>query len=191
MWSRKKTLSALLASALLALAVLIFILRDDNKRALAPPPTPTPDAATDSSAAHNAEVMPSPVSEVELQNPMPSSRTARKTMTPFDSSTAPFMPDEPEPNDTLRRYGARATNMQMLIELLEEKQLLMEEKVELSRRLEVVEILDSVALGNASSDTLIATASAADSSQRRDTLSVTPPTFVDSLKSAATIPPRR
>lgn len=50
---------------------------------------------------------------------------------------------EPVLSDTLRRYGSQATTMQMLIELLEEKQLLMEQKVELSRRLEIAEILDS------------------------------------------------
>ncbi len=51
--------------------------------------------------------------------------------------------ETPALSDTLRRFGSHATQVQMLIELLEEKQLLLEEKVELSRRLEIVEILDS------------------------------------------------
>ncbi len=87
-------------------------------------------ASVDSNATTRAQDSAQPVL-------MPVTITLPGSAQVLDFSAAPAL------SDTLRRYGAHATTMQMLIELLEEKQLLMEEKVELSRRLEIAEILDS------------------------------------------------
>lgn len=108
----------------------------------------------------------------------------------------------PALNDTVLRYGSHATRMQMLIELLEEKQMLMEEKFELSRRLEVAEILDSALVvtakpelsASAMADSLNFTRSSTlDSlfSNQRDSIEQTILIHPDSLQPASFIPPQK
>lgn len=123
-------------------------------------------------------------------------------ITSADSVAAALIPFAPAFNDTMLRYGSHATRMQMLIELLEEKQLLMEEKFELSRRLEVAEILDSALVVAAKPESSASAhhdssgllrSSILDSlfSNTRDSLEHTSFTHPDSLRPASFIPPQK
>ncbi len=143
MMKKEKKQAFLLAVLLLMFIAGLALLRDPRDRTAVSHSPPQRTAPNDSVQAAAQEPLSAPARDSSAAVSAPDSFAITATHVFRDSAnhTPPAKPAAE--NDTLRRYGSHATTMQMLIELLEEKQLLMEEKVELSRRLEIAEILDS------------------------------------------------
>lgn len=188
---KKQVLLFAIALAVLVLAGLV-LLRYQRARTPAPNATPPRAAPADSLSGAVVESRPMPVADSSAVESKPDSTFSAPMHVVADSSTQTSSPQPATVSDTLRRYGAQATTMQMLIELLEEKQLLMEEKVELARRLEIAEILDSALVVGKKSNGLATLAN--DSAFAAPIDSITqrlPFTPADSAQHENALPPRR
>lgn len=190
---KKEKKQALLIAAALALLLIagLALLRDPRDATstyTSPPQRTTPNDSVQA-AAHE------PWSWPVLDSSAATSTSDSFALTPmhtFIDSATRFQPETPAAgNDTLRRYGSHATTMQMLIELLEEKQLLMEDKVELSRRLEIAEILDSALITQKAANNLATTTNDSSFSSQLDSLMLRVPAVpVDSTQRESLFPPR-
>lgn len=188
---KKQVLIFAAALAVLILASLV-LLRYQRTRTTAHNATPPRAAPADSLPDAVDEARPLPFADSSIVASKPDSTLSAPTQIVADSSTQISQPQPVTVSDTLRRYGAQATTMQMLIELLEEKQLLMEEKVELARRLEIAEILDSALVVGKISNGLATMTNDSAFAARLDSLTQRLPLSpADSVQREEPFPPRR
>ncbi len=194
MTTKVKVQIALLAVILLLmLAAGILLLRRSPERTHETSETLEDSAVRRESA--DSLAIPASARDESMADDPPATNSNPTITTSSENATEAI---EPALSDTLRRYGSQATTMQMLIELLEEKQLLMEQKVELSRRLEIAEILDSALVHTAGAapppfeqqPQALELETEASLLRKLDSLSTLSPTRSDSSKTFDRLPPR-